>query len=84
MLKLAFDVESLTLGEIADLEDVTGRSIGDIDWRRPSGKVVLGMAWILQRRENQCFTLDDARRLKWTEIEVEAKVDPPQTGGDVS
>ena len=66
---IAFDPDTLTVGELMDVEDVIGaeefRSISD---GQPSFKAVAAIAWILKRRETAETTLADVRALSLAEL----------------
>lgn len=63
---LEFDLEDLTIGEIEEIEDLTGRSFtGLLDDGQPMGKVLRAVAFVAKKRENPEFTWEDAGRLKF-------------------
>lgn len=74
--KLNFDVEQLTLDDIEELEEHIGTAFDSIfDAGRPRAKALKYIAFILKRRDNPDFTLEDAGKLT---ISFEApNVDPP-------
>lgn len=71
---ISIDPSELTLGDIADLEEHVGIPGSEIfvklsagDW---SAKMFEGMAWVAGRRDNPEFTLEAARKLRMSEIEI--------------
>lgn len=56
------DVEDMELWEIEVIEDAAGLSLGELDPNRAS--VLRALAYIVMRRENPRFTMDEARHLK--------------------
>lgn len=77
---MRFDPDDLSLGEMEDLEDVTGLRIltiiSDFEKANPNAKELTALAWIMTRRENPDFTLEDARASK-----VNALFNPPSSNG---
>ena len=64
-----FDVTRLTVGEMAEVERISGVSVtamGDTD--APKGKLFAALAYVAKRRENPGFTLDDANNLTVAEV----------------
>lgn len=69
---LEVDPEDLTLEEIGDLEDVTGKSLdeiaADLAVERYSAKLLIGLIWIAGRRTDPEYTLEQARAVKVGEL----------------
>lgn len=62
--ELSIELESLTVGEIEEIEEITGYPIDKVfDGDRPRGKVLRAIGFVVKRRENPDFTLEDAGRL---------------------
>jgi len=64
------EFEDITLGEIEEIEDYAGmpiQMIGDMD-KIGTHKLRIAFAWIVKRRENSTFTLDDAKKMKAAEL----------------
>ncbi len=60
-----FDLGTMTLGELADFEEVTGRDPMNLpDAWRPTVRDMVAIAWIVGRRRDPAFTLEDARNLR--------------------
>lgn len=70
------DMDKLTLGELEEIEDATGRSLSDMD--QGSVKTMNALAWIAKRRKAPMTTLDDIRQLTAGDIEVVEDEDPTQ------
>jgi len=80
-IRLEFDPNDLTLGDMEDIEAATGEPFGAFAQRfqgkseaevlatLPS-KVLTAMVWIAGRRNDPTFTLQRARDTKATEIEA--------------
>jgi len=55
------DFDSLTLGEVETIETITGSPIDAImDDGQPRGKVLKVLIWIMEKRNNPKFTIEDA------------------------
>jgi hypothetical protein len=65
-LNFALDFESLTIGELEQIEDITGLAFSNIDWEHPSTKVMKAMAYIAGKRSDPTFTIEDAANVKLT------------------
>lgn len=65
-----FDYSTLTLGEVAFIEDLSGLSIGSIgDEEMPKGKALAAIATVLKRRSGfPDFKFNDALNLTMAEI----------------
>ena len=63
------DIQNLTLGEIAKVEEVSGRAFADIsDETAPKGALMAALALVIKRRENPKFSLEDAQALTMNDI----------------
>lgn len=95
-IDLAIDIKSLTIGELEDVEEITGMSLQTlrgIDFADPPLKMLRALAFIVGRRTDPAFTQEDARNVKITAFgnatpqapEAAAPVDPtssPAANGD--
>lgn len=63
------DLDSLTLGELAKIEDLSGQPIGDFaDDGKPKGKALAAVALIIKRRTGfPQFTWNEAQALTMAE-----------------
>lgn len=78
---IQFDVNSLTLGEVETMEEIVGRDVmRELGQGTPSVKTLLALVYVVKRRDNPEFTLDDARKLKVAAIRAEAAADPKENG----
>jgi hypothetical protein len=63
------DFDEITLGEIEEIEEFADASLSEIgDDSKTATKLRIGLAWILKRRENPNFTIDDAKKMKMSEV----------------
>ena len=62
-------LDKLTLGDLADIEDVTGATVNGVDLQNPTMKFALALYWVIKRRDNPKFTYADARSVPLTDIE---------------
>jgi hypothetical protein len=65
---ITFNLDELTLGELADLEDVLGTSLKTINLSNPPVKLLVAMTWLITRRSNPKFTYEDARNVKISNV----------------
>jgi hypothetical protein len=58
-----FDFESLTLEEVEILENLTGESIDQaFGSGKPKGKVMKAFIWVVMKRDNPNFTMEEASK----------------------
>jgi len=63
-----FDFESLTLNEVETIELITGSSIDQLmDAGQPKGKAMKAIIFIMKKRTDPNFTLEQAGALSMTE-----------------
>lgn len=68
MSNTTFDFESLTLNEVEQIELITGTSIDQIlDAGQPRGKVMKAIIFVMKKRTNPDFTLEQAGEISMTE-----------------
>jgi hypothetical protein len=59
----SFDFESLTLEEVEVIENLTNLSIDEaFGDGKPKGKVLKVFTWVMMKRENPSFTIEDASK----------------------
>lgn len=81
-MKLTINIDDLTVGDIEDFDTACG--IDFFTLVKADGKLdiplraLAPLIWITERRTNPAFSLEDARRVKVTEIEPP---DPPAAAG---
>ncbi len=85
-MKIKLDVDQLTFGDIEDFEAHVGGDLMAAISGATSGtaplKAMIGLIWICQRTIDPDFTLEDARKVKVSELEVEvAEADPTPGSG---
>lgn len=64
---LEFDIDDLTIGEMEDLEEAAGISVGqlgELTTSNISAKTLKAIAWVMARRSDPTITLDDMRDVK--------------------
>lgn len=65
-----FDFDSLTLGEVATIEDLSGYGIGALDEEKPQGKFLAALYMIAKRRDGvPTFTFNAALAVSLTEAQ---------------
>jgi hypothetical protein len=68
MTTQAFDFESLTLNEVETIELITGSSIDQLmDAGQAKGKAMKAIIYIMKKRTDPNFTLEQAGNLSMTE-----------------
>ena len=65
-ITLELDVDSLTLGEIEQLEEIANRAIGEIfdivsGVQPMRASVLTAIVWLVKRRQDPSFTVEQAR-----------------------
>jgi hypothetical protein len=66
---MQFDLSDLTIGELADFEEVTGRDPMNLPEEfRPTVKDLLAFAWIIGRRADPSLTIEGARRMRLEDL----------------
>lgn len=68
--KIRVDPQALTLGEYAELEETLDQPLEEMLTGRGKWRAVAGMVWILQRRTDPDFTLEDALALPFSAFEL--------------
>jgi hypothetical protein len=59
----SFDFESLTLEDLEIIENLTGESIDNAFGNaKPKGKALKSFIWVVMKRENPKFTIEEASK----------------------
>lgn len=85
-----FDLETLEIGELEDMEDVSGLDAEEIAERLKTGRLparlLKAVVWVVGRRGDPAFTIEAARRVKFADIvgaeEETTGVTDPEAGGE--
>ena len=73
-MEVVIDVNDLTLGEVEEIENLTGLTVGDFgDGTKMSAKLVTAFVYISKRRTDPDFTIEDARKIKLGEFQPVAR-----------
>ena len=67
MADLNLNVSDLDLNEVDEIEDEFGLAISEIDFKR--AKHLRFLVWVFMKRENPEATLEDAGKIKLTELD---------------
>ncbi len=63
------DIDTLTLGDIEDIENYAGLSFSDIGEDKPGvSKLRTALVWVLKRKTDSSFTIEDARKITPDEL----------------
>lgn len=66
---IEFNLEDLTMGELVELEEVAGlEHVQMLMKGQASAKALLAIAYLMKRRDDPNFTVEDARELKLSSI----------------
>lgn len=77
------DIQRLTLGEVAKIEELSGQSISSIgDDNSPKGKTLAALAFVAKKREDPKFTWNDALGLELDEANKIIGLDDGDEGED--
>lgn len=77
-MKVAIDVESLTMGDLEDWERATGENANALLARFEAGEVKFtdftmrelnALVWVFARREDPSLTLDDVRQSRLQDVD---------------
>lgn len=69
-----YDLDDFEFGELEWLEDHVGGSLMGNDGENLfSMKAMLGFVYLIRRRDNPDFTLDDARKIKLSTVQTDGE-----------
>jgi hypothetical protein len=64
-------VENLTLGEVEAIESITGLPVSHaIRKGGMTGTTVLALAYVLERRKDPTYTLEQARSIRFADVDL--------------
>lgn len=76
MATASFDFDSLTLGEVATIEDLCGIGIGALSADKPQGKFLAALVMVMKRRNGEpTFTFNQAMNVPMSEAQTYLGVD---------
>lgn len=88
-MKIHLNPDALTFGDLEDFETYVGTPLMDTFDKvgaggigSISGKALVALVWICGRGENPDMTLDEARKAKLTDLEVEVGTEDPTPAAD--
>jgi hypothetical protein len=77
-----FDINDLTIGEVADIEEATGKAIGDLFGEGTSqARTMQAILWIVRRRDEPGLTFEQAGDMTFAEMNEAFAI--TDDGGDV-
>jgi hypothetical protein len=63
------NVNDLTMGEIDEIEVFAQQPLSSLGKQDTTNtKLLIGLAWVIKRKENPAFSLEHAKRMKMDEI----------------
>ncbi|QZD99051.1 tail assembly chaperone [Microbacterium phage Lola20] len=78
-----FDLDQLTLGEVAAIEDLSGVAIGSVSESTPQGKFLAALYMVAKRRDGQpTFTFNAALQASMSEAQSFLGFDAPDAGDE--
>lgn len=70
VVNIDFDVNNLTLGEMEDFEEAVGASVFEVLAQgKITTKALIAFVWLTKRRDDENYTLEDARKVKVSSVE---------------
>lgn len=79
---ITIDVDDLTFGEMEAVEGVLGKPFSEaFGSGGVSATAAVALIYVVKRRDNPDFTIDDARALKLSSLEFGAEPDPTNGSG---
>lgn len=70
--RLVVDPDDLTLGEIEDIEKAAGQPFAKMMEGGFTASALVAVVYVVMRRDDPSFTIDDARRLKLGSLDLQA------------
>jgi hypothetical protein len=72
----AFDFDSMTLEEVELIENLTNSSIDEaFSNGKPKGKALSAFVWVVMKRSNPAFKMEDAKKMTLKQALVMVKGD---------
>jgi hypothetical protein len=63
------DINSLTLGELASIEEAAGRPISDLaDANAPKTRLMIELAYVIKKRQDPNFTRNQAEAMTMADL----------------
>jgi len=79
---VVIDANTLTLGELEQIEDLTGRNVtAELGRGQPSARTLTALVYVFKRRSDPAFTMEQARELNISSFRVDAAQDPKGGNG---
>lgn len=82
-MKLTINAEEMELGEVEFFEAESGLTFDELTQGRTNTRALLALITIQERRKNKDYTMDDARKIRVSEIEVD-DANPTEPGAQTS
>lgn len=79
---ITIDPDDLSLGEVEAIEDILGKPFSQVFADGGvSAKAAVALVYVVMRRDDATFTLDDARAFKIGSLKLGAGADPTNGSG---
>ena len=73
------NVEDLTLGEVEEVENYAGLPLASLaDDNAPKGKLMVALGWIMKRKSDPSFTLQQAKMMTSKDLNDLLGADDPK------
>lgn len=76
---VVIDLNTLTLGDLEAVEEVVGGDVlRQISGGSPSPKALVALVWVVKRKADPAYTLDDARSVPLVKVAVQDEPASPK------
>lgn len=80
--KLIIDLEQLTLGDLEEIERLAGAdAMGQLFSGQIRASVLVPLLYVYKRKSDPAYTIEDARAVKVTELDVDLREPNPTERG---
>ena len=75
---MSFTLEDLTLGDVEEVEKYAGQPLASLaDAESNKGRLMTALAWVIKRKEDPKFSIDDAKKMPMGDITKLLNADDP-------
>lgn len=72
MAGISVRLDDLTIGDLEDIEQLSGATLQDITEGRMNAAAVAALVFVSERREHPEFTIEDARKVRMVDVGIDA------------
>lgn len=74
---MEINLNDLTVGDLEQIEDIAGVTAGQMfSGGGFSAKAIKAIVYVVHKKDDPSFTLDDAANVKFTDVGISDKADP--------